>query len=536
VADWAVNGADNDKLPRQEQAIARAATAITAFVGRTLKGPINRPVTLSTFADFQRVFGGLWQPAPLSYAVEQYFDNGGKQAIVVRIANGGQPPTITLPGPGGALTLIGLHPGTREYLRAAVDYDGIGPEEAERFNLVVQQLRAAGTELIEEQETFRRVSIDPGADRYVPHALAESLLVRVRGDTPAQRPTSTPGRAPGATAGYVATNPDGDDGAELTDYDLIGDPVARSGLFALSGVEQFNLLCLPALTRERDAGLPALLVALRLCRARQAMLIVDPPSAWSSAEVALQRLPDWPFFSEDALMYFPRVLALDKLRGRFEVFGSSGAVAGMLAHGDDSEELALRANLRPAAAVTDAERLRFAQAGVNVLPAPRGGSLSTPRTLVPESALNAGGDLAARRVELMVAASIERGTRWVVFEPSVPALWTRVQAQVHAFLAALDAEGAFVGNTAEERYFVVCDERLNGAPEIERGHCSLLYGFAAIKPGDFHARLVTHRPGVSRVRAVSVNRLVLGGARIEVEFETAILRGLVYGSNEHATH
>ena len=41
-------------------AIARAPTAITAFVGRTLKGPVNRALTIASFAEFQQQFGGLW--------------------------------------------------------------------------------------------------------------------------------------------------------------------------------------------------------------------------------------------------------------------------------------------------------------------------------------------------------------------------------------------------------------------------------------------------------------------------------------------
>ena len=66
------------------QSIARAPTGITAFVGRTLRGPLNRPVVLHGFAEFERVFGGLWQPSTLSYAVEQYFEAGGSTAVVVR--------------------------------------------------------------------------------------------------------------------------------------------------------------------------------------------------------------------------------------------------------------------------------------------------------------------------------------------------------------------------------------------------------------------------------------------------------------------
>jgi len=72
------NGPDN--------AISRAATDVTAFVGRSLKGPVGVPVAVSSFAEYQKAFGGLWQPAPMSYAIEQFFDNGGRSALVVRCA------------------------------------------------------------------------------------------------------------------------------------------------------------------------------------------------------------------------------------------------------------------------------------------------------------------------------------------------------------------------------------------------------------------------------------------------------------------
>src|SRR5450432_4235923 len=132
-----------------ERAIARAATGVTAFVGRTLKGPVNQPVAVASFADFQQIFGGLWQPSTVSYAVEQFFENGGREALVVRVVNGARPPTLTLRAGTQELKLIGINPGSREYLRASVDYDGIGVADPDCFNLVVQRLRATPSELIE---------------------------------------------------------------------------------------------------------------------------------------------------------------------------------------------------------------------------------------------------------------------------------------------------------------------------------------------------------------------------------------------------
>ena len=537
MADSPASGVELAQQSRDSHAIERVPTAVTAFIGRTLKGPVGQALPARSFAEFQQHFGGLWQPATLSYAVEQFFENGGREARIVRVANGARPPTITLPAGRDALRLVALNPGSREYLRASVDYDGLTAAEHERFNLVVQRVRTAGSELVEDQEIYRRVSVAPASGRFVTDVLLESRLVRVLGVAPVQRPDRSAGGPGGVAIGYTLSNPDGDDGAPLTDYDVIGSASEGTGLFALDGVTRFNLLCIPPLARDHDVGLSTLLVAARLCRARHALLIVDPPASWTSAPAALDALRTWPFRSDSAVMYYPRVQAFDRLRGRVEIFGSCGAVAGMIARSDEtwpvwaaaeSEEAILRPGLRPAVPVSDADRARLAQAGVNTLLSVRGGSRSgiSPRTL------GAGGSgasdwryLSARRLALFVAASIEHGTRWVLLEHNGPATWERARAQVESFLAALAAQGAFAGADAEETYFVIADERVNRPQTLAEGKFNLLFGFATSKPGEFDTWLVTHRAGASRVRPVSVNRSATSRQRVEWEIETSILRG-----------
>ncbi|MCX7055993.1 MAG: phage tail sheath family protein, partial [Proteobacteria bacterium] len=223
------------------QAIARVATATAAFVGRALRGPVNRPVLITSFADFQSVFGGLWQPSTLSYAIEQYFENGGREARVVRVVNGGRPSTLTMPVPHGTpLTLEACCPGTREFLRAAVDYDNISAADADLFNIVVHRVRAPGSEHVEDQEIYERVSVAPDSPRHVSLMLAESELVRLRGPVPLERPALTHRGDGRAFASYVSSNPDGDDGGPLTDYDVIGSATARTGLFAFAEADTFN--------------------------------------------------------------------------------------------------------------------------------------------------------------------------------------------------------------------------------------------------------------------------------------------------------
>ena len=536
MADSPASGIELAQQSRAEHAIERVPTAIAAFVGRTLKGPVNQALRVTSFAEFQQHFGGLWQPSTLSYAVEQFFENGGREAIIARVANGARPPTITLPAGQNALRLVALNPGSREYLRASVDYDGLSSAERDRFNLVVQRVRTAGSELVEDQEIYRRVSVVADSGRFVPDVLLGSRLVRVADGVPTQRPDRSAGGPGGVAVGYTLSNPDGDDGAPLTDYDVIGAASGATGMFALQGVTRFNMLCIPPLTRERDLGLSTLLVAARLCRDRQALLLVDPPASWTSAPAALDALRTWPFRSDSAVMYYPRLQAFDRLRGRVETFGSCGAAAGMMARSDEtgpvwaaaeSEEAVLRPGLRPAVAVSDADRARLAQAGVNTLLSVRGGSRIgvSPRTL---SAGGGGSDwryLSARRLALFVAASIEQGTRWVLLEHNGPATWERAQAQVETFLDALAAQGAFAGAAVDESHFVISDERVNRPQTLAEGKFNLLFGFASSKPGAFDAWLVTHRAGASRVRPVSVNRSATAKHRVEWEIETAILRG-----------
>ena len=525
--------------PGSIRVIARAATSIAAFIGRALKGPVNEPVPVRSFADYTRVFGGLWQPSTMSYAVEQFFENGGRCAIIVRVVNGARPPTLTLPTASGKLILRGVGAGSREFLRASVDYDAIEPKETDRFNLVVQRVRTAGSEQIEDQEIFRRLSITPGSDRFIADMLLESRLARVQGSVPTERPARTPPAASGAVIGYTPSNPDGDDGGPITDYDVIGSAQLRTGIFALEAAPDINMLCVPPLTREHDVGLSTLLVAGRFCREKRAMLIVDPPSEWASSAAALDGMRHWPFRSEDAAMFYPRVVAFDRLRGRFEMFAPCGVAAGMIARCDESwpvwsaaegDDAILRPGLRPAWTVSISDRARLINAGINLLQSVRIAPkfAASPRTLASgAAAVSDWRYLSARRLALFVMTSIERGTRWMLFERNAEATWNLARGQVEAFLESLYAEGAFVGRSGEESYFAVCDERINTVETMRAGKINLAFGFAATKPGEYHAFIVTHTMSGSRTRPIRLNRFANFSPSVHEEISSSILRGLV---------
>jgi phage tail sheath protein FI len=65
------------------------ATSITAFIGSALRGPTEMPGSVNSFSDFERLYGGLWAQSTLGYAVQQFFLNGGSQALIVRVEGDG---------------------------------------------------------------------------------------------------------------------------------------------------------------------------------------------------------------------------------------------------------------------------------------------------------------------------------------------------------------------------------------------------------------------------------------------------------------
>lgn len=509
---------------------------VTAFVGRALRGPVNVPVRLTSFADYQRVFGGLWQPSTLSYAVEQYFEHGGRCAVVVRVVNGGAPATIKLPCGGETLILEALALGSREFLRASVDYDNLGDQDLDCFNLVVQRVRTHRSEHIEEQESYRRVSTSPTTGRYVATVLMESKLVRVRGAVPVQRPDLTPGRDAQHVVGYVDSNPDGNDGAPLSDYDLIGSASDRTGLFASANVERIDFVYLPPLSRDQDVGLSALLVASRFCRDHHAMLIVDPPSSWTHCQTALIGLRQFNFACDQAVMFFPRLVMQDRLRGRPEVFANGGAVAGMLSHADELQpvwaakqsqpEMLLRPGVRLQVELSEIERWRLSAQGVNALQNVRRAS---PIRLVPRTlagGANAAADwsyVQARRFALHVIGCLERNTRWVLLASPSRSMWARIVRQVNGFLHELVAMGAFPTAQAGQEFFVICDERINAVAPEAVAEIKILVGFASLQVDQYHTFLITHALTGSHTRMVAVNRYETPSRFDDVELTSTVL-------------
>jgi phage tail sheath protein FI len=524
-----------EEVPSGVRTITGVATSITAFVGRAAAGPIctasttDPPPTITSFADYERRFGGLDVASPMSYAVRDFYLNGGTTAIIVRVAGeNAAAATITLGGEGSPSDDLVLEASSvgewGNRLSAAVDHDTdralprTSPPSTnpQRFNLTVRYRTTPGKDTF-IVENFSSVSTVDGDARFLPLVLErESNFVRVRGAMPASRPQSnvTVSGSRRSVTWIDADTGSGSDGNDLVDGDVIGDVNGKTGIHALDRVDLFNLLCIPPPLRD-ITSLPSnwtptsaavYQAALALCVDRRAMLIVDPDPAWATSidraiDNAIDGRNDLNLTgpaARNAAIYFPCVRQVDPLRdSRLDTFVPCGIIAGIYARTDVARgvwkapaglDAALNGVQDLQVNLNDLENGQLNPLGINCLR-----SMGVNGRVVWGARTLRGADESAdeykyvpvRRLALFLEESLYRGTQWVVFEPNDEPLWAQVRLNVGAFMQALFRQGAFQGTTPKEAYFVKCDSQTTTQTDINLGILNVIVGFAPLKPAEF---------------------------------------------------
>jgi phage tail sheath protein FI len=154
------------EVPSGVRTITGVSTSIGAFLGRASKGPIDQAVRLFSIADFTRSFGETHPASDLAESVKLFFNNGGTDCYVVRIANGADPAEVTLENLEGnnVLTATAKASGTfGNTIRLEIDYRTASPDET--FNLRVI-LEDGGVAV--QSESFTGLSMDPNSPRFAP--------------------------------------------------------------------------------------------------------------------------------------------------------------------------------------------------------------------------------------------------------------------------------------------------------------------------------------------------------------------------------
>jgi len=481
------------ETPSGVRTIAGVPTSVVAFVGRAKRGPVDEPVTISNYGDFERIFGGLWRQSSMSYSVCHYFLNGGQTAVIVRVDNGATPATFA----GRSFSLQAASPGLwgEELKNIAITLE-VDPDKIKKdsrvFNISVTD-GATGT-----VENFFNVSAVEGSTRFVGRVLEEeSHLIRVLGKVPQTRPLK----------GILSLDANSaSDGSPLTASNILGDPNTRTGIYALEKADIFNLLCIPSYNDGSSSGdlyATAYPAALKFCLDKRAVLLVDPPSNWTDKDTVMRNLDSLNLQSENAAFYFPRIRVADPLEGgKAREFVPCGAVAGVIARTDGQRGVwkapaGIDATLAGVLGLsvgdqnvilTDGENGELNPLGVNCLrifPA-MGPIVWGARTLKGADRLASERKyLPVRRTALFIEETLYRGTQWAVFEPNDEPLWSQIRLNVGAFMHSLFTQGAFQGPTPKDAYFVKCDGETTTQDDVNKGIVNVIVGFAPLRPAEF---------------------------------------------------
>lgn len=485
--------------PVRGQRVVVRRESVVAFVGAAPRGPVGIPVAIRSIDEYRRRFGSPGHRSRVQDHLTQFFENGGTSAIFVRVSGSERRHRIFIPALGGDLVLDAINPGPLECVRASIDYDGIADDDGERFNLVIHRLTSRDHPIVEDQELYGGLSVDPDDPDYVLHVLANSNLVSVFGPVPTVRPeiTLSPGIEVGAS--YLYADESWHESPVLTDYDLIGSNTDGTGIFALDRLPILDLICL--VPTDGEVGPVALFAADRYCHRRQAMLFVDPPLAWSNVAAVMRDRHSAGLYSPNVMTYYPRPAPPTGV-GADEAASALGAILGRLVAGDAEEgvwgaldrgPIVARFRDRLTCHLDDHDSAALLRVGVNPLRECAGGyvQLEGLVTLGRCGGYDAqAANIAPRRLSLFIIGSIVRSTRWAAFEKNGPAAWSEVAQQVAEFLRELHDAGALDSSGTRNAHYVICDRETNsgghrdvvghghGSGEGEPGGVNFIVGFA----------------------------------------------------------
>jgi phage tail sheath protein FI len=511
-----------EEVPSGVRTIVGVSTSITAFIGRAPRGPVNGPVTITGYGQFERMFGGLWKESRLGFAVRDFFLNGGSTAVIVRLYRP-EPteadPAVMEPSKAalsvGDLDLEAAEEGVwGNSLRVRIDHDtrepdeDLGEETDSLFNLTV---RDGTTGTIEEH---RNVVVAPSDHpRLLDRVLANnSALVRVVSlGTDRPDPSGNdvdPGNtvwSDNTTPTNTAVSTDASDGDPLDadDFDGAGLEGAKEGLFALEKTDLFNLLVIPPYNGDDSVDTGVVTSAAAYCEKRRAMYLADVPPDWTSVDDVVDGF-DTGFgstvgtSSRNAALFFPRLRQPNPLNDRqVETFAAAGAVAGVIARTDAQRgvwkapaglDAVLNGVPELQVGLTDGDIGQLNPRGVNCLRAMPGAGRVVWGSRTMQGADRLASEwkyLSVRRTALFLEESLFRGTQWVVFEPNDEPLWAQIRLNVGTFMNNLFRQGAFQGTTPRDAYFVKCDRDTTTQADIDLGIVNIHVGFAPLKPAEF---------------------------------------------------
>ncbi|HEY1278391.1 MAG TPA: phage tail sheath subtilisin-like domain-containing protein [Acidimicrobiales bacterium] len=482
-----------EEKPAGSAPIEGVGTAVAAFVGLALKGPLNQATLVSNWKQFVDVFGDFTSDGYLAHAVYGYFLNGGGNCYVVRIGANGHPApvaegVINAPAAEGKAparyVVRALDPG-RDGGAISVEVADASDGDDDAFKLVVRR----GGKIEEQHDNLSASGKGKQSATTAVKAASQLIDLQEASNAPAVRPLN-------GTTALAAPTPAP---ARLEPSDYVGDVADRTGFGGLETIDEITMVCVPDVMAALQKGAIDLegVKAVQLAMIAHCELmadriaIIDPPPDLNPQAILKWRQDEAGYDSRYAALYWPWVKVFDPASNANVFVPPSGHVAGIWGRNDDSRGVhkapaneVMRGVVAVASDLTSREQELLNPVGINCVRtfAGRGIRVWGARTLSSDPEWRY---VNVRRLFNYLEESILNGTQWVVFEPNDYALWARVRRTITAFLTNEWRKGALFGLTPDEAFYVKCDNETNPPEVVDAGQLVCEIGVAPVKPAEF---------------------------------------------------
>jgi phage tail sheath protein FI len=507
MPEYLTPGVYIEEIERGPRPIEGVPTSTSAFLGETERGPI-KPRLVTSYKDFQRWFGGVFGDGKfLPYAVNGFFENGGKRLFVCRLVGEAATPADAV---FGDFTVRAVGPGSwgRRIWARVDDSSTTAPDAAGVARPVGFRLRLAYWSSVPPNfqpfdpfdpanartlprpfltEDFDDLVTRPDSPDYFEKRLLDSSALATLVRAPAAAADAQPARASQVLAQNGVDDPNP---LDVADYDgnlVPGQP--RSELQGLAALEtdpyrEVSLVYAPSV----DVNVAKKVIShCERMKFRFAAIDCDKGVTSLSSLDPRTTIQD----TQYAAFYYPWIHISDPQTGARKLVPPGGHTLGVYSRTDSERGVfkapaneTLRGVLALENDITDNDQSALNPRGVNVIRSfpGRGIRIWGARTLTSNALWKY---ISVRRLFIFLERSIYEGTQWVVFEPNDTRLWARVTDTIRLFLRGQWRAGALFGRTEEQAFFVTCDETTMTQDDILNGRLICEIGIAPVRPAEF---------------------------------------------------
>lgn len=485
-------------VSRTQRSSTARSTAV--FFGEAARGPVDATL-IDSWSSYKVLYGELSPSYDLGYAVYHYFANGGREAYVVRVpASDATKASATVTyrpqGTGSSVTADlfatkAISAGAwGNNLKVSITPSTITTASSTQypaFTLTITLTNSSGVDV--EVERWTELSADPSSSRSI-HSIINTYSKYVTID--AYGAGSGQVTQPALSASAVITSAvvsytSGSDGASA-----VGSSDYEAALSKLDVVE--GVLLLNAVNRTETSTVNAFLA--KASSRGNAFVIIDPVIGETSSSSIASTVGNYTNSNYGAV-YYPALKMVDPSKtgpGAIRTTAPGGAIAGAFVRTEVERNVAkspagYNVDLRNALGleVTFSESVAgnlYATNAVNMLKAIPGGGIiiNGARTLDRNAP---GKFITTRRTLNYLKQRLKEATAFAVFEPNDTRLWDTLSIGISGILAEFWRSGGLKGASAQEAFYVVCDETNNTATSIDNGEVHVEVGVALQSPAEF---------------------------------------------------